>query len=61
MVYTSYERGTKKQRRETYHSYEVVLHRKEQVEIVQAKQKERFQNHANNLKELLEEYIELYG
>ena len=61
VVYTSYEGGKKKQRWETYHSYEAALHRKEQVELVQAKQKERLQSHADNLAELLEEYIELYG
>ncbi len=61
VVYTSYEGGKKKQRWETYHSYEAALHRKEQVELVRAKQKERLQNHADNLSELLEEYIELYG
>ena len=61
VVYTSYEGGKKKQRWETYHSYEAALHRKEQVELVQTKQKERLQNHADNLAELLEEYVELYG
>ena len=61
VVYTSYEGGKKKQRWETDHSYEAALHRKEQVELVRAKQKERLQNHADNLSELLEEYIELYG
>lgn len=35
VVYTSYEGGKKKQRWETYHSYEAALHRKEQVELVQ--------------------------
>lgn len=61
VVYTLYEEGKKKQRWETYHSYEAALHRKEQVELVQVKQKERLQNHADNLAELLEEYVELYG
>ena len=61
VVYTSYEGGKKKQRWETYHSYEAALHRKEQVELIQAKQKERLQSHADNLMELLEEYVELYG
>ena len=61
VVYTSYEGGKKKQRWETYHSYEAALHRKEQVELVQVKQKERLQNHADNLAELLAEYVELYG
>ena len=61
VVYTSYEDGKKKQRWETYHSYEAALHRKEQVELIQIKQKERLQSHADNLAELLEEYVELYG
>lgn len=61
VVYTSYENGKKKQRWETYHSYEAALHRKEQVELIQAKRKERLQSHADNLMELLEEYVELYG
>lgn len=34
-------RWKKKQRWETYHSYEAALHRKEQVELVQAKQREQ--------------------
>ena len=61
VVYTSYEGGKKKQRWETYHSYEAALHRKEQVELIQAEHKERLQSHANNLAELLQEYVELYG
>ena len=61
VVYTSYEGGKKKQRWETYHSYEAALHRKEQLELIQAKQKERLQSNADNLAELLEEYVELYG
>lgn len=60
VVHTSYEGGKKKQRWETYHSYEAALHRKEQVELIQTKQKERLQSHADNLMELLEQYVELY-
>ena len=61
VVYTTYTEGGKKQKWETYHSYEAALHRKEQVELIQTKQKERLPNHADNLTELLEEYVELYG
>ena len=61
VVYTTYTEGRKKQKLETYHSYEAALHRKEQVELIRAKQKERLPNHADNLTELLEEYVELYG
>lgn len=43
------------------HSYEAALHRKEQVELIQAKQREKLQSNADNLAELLEEYVELYG
>ena len=60
VVYTTYTEGGKKQKWETYHSYEAALHRKEQVELIRAKQKERLPNHADNLTELLEEYVELY-
>lgn len=61
VVYTTYTEGGKKQKWETYHSNEAALHRKEQVELIRAKQKERLPNHADNLTELLEEYVELYG
>ena len=54
VVYISYEDGKKKQRWETYHSYETALHRKEQVELIQAKQTERLQSTADNLAEFLE-------
>ena len=61
VVYTTYTECGKKQKWETYHSYEAALHRKEQIELIQAKQKERLQSNADNLAELLEEYVELYG
>lgn len=61
MVYTSYEGGKKKQRWETYHSYEAALQRKEQIELIQAKQKENLQSHAETLSDLLWEYVTLYG
>lgn len=61
VVYTLHEGGKKKQRWKTYHFYVAALHRKEQVELIQAKQKERLQSHTDNLMELLEEYVELYG
>lgn len=53
VVYTIQEGEKRKQRWETYHSYEAALHRKEQVELVQTKQKEPLQSHAGNLAELL--------
>lgn len=61
VVYTTYTECGKKQKWETYHSYEAALHRKEQIKLIQAKQKERLQSNADNLAELLEEYVELYG
>lgn len=61
VVYTLHEGVKKKQRWEIHHSYEVALHWKEQVELIQAKQKERLQSHADNLMELRKEYVELYG
>lgn len=61
VVYTSYEDRKKKQRWETYHSYESALQRKEQVELIQAQQKEKLQSHAETLADLLREYVALYG
>lgn len=37
-----------------------MLYRKGQVELIQAKNKGKLQSLANNLVELLEEYVELY-
>ena len=55
------ENGEKKQKWETYHSYEAALQRKEQIELIQAKQKENLQSHAETLADLLWEYVALYG
>ena len=40
VVYTAYPEGVKKQKWETYHSYEAALQRKEQIELIQAQQRE---------------------
>ena len=61
VVYISYEGGKKKQRWETYHSYEAALQRKEQIELIQAQQKEKLQSHAETLADFLREYVVLYG
>ena len=61
VVYTTYTEGRKKQKWETYHSYEAALQRKEQIELIQAKQKENLQSHAETLADLLWEYVALYG
>lgn len=53
VVYISYEGGKKKQRWETYHSYEAALQRKEQIELIQAQQKEKLQSHAETLADFL--------
>ena len=41
VVYTIYSDGKKKQKWETYHSYEAALNRKEQLNLVQLYEKER--------------------
>ncbi len=61
VVYTAYPEGVKKQKWETYHSYEAALQRKEQIELIQAQQKEKLQSHAETLADLLREYVTLYG
>ena len=59
VVYTTYTEGRKKQKWETYHSYEAALQRKEQIELIQAKQKENLQSHAETLADLLWGYVAL--
>lgn len=61
VIYTTYTECGKKQKWETYHSYETALQRKEQIELIQAKQKENLQSHAETLADLLREYVTLYG
>lgn len=61
VVYTTYTEGRKKQKWETYHSYEAALKRKEQIELIQAQQKEKLQSHAETLSDLLREHMVLYG
>ena len=61
VVYTTYTEGGKKQKWETYHSYEAAPKRKEQIELIQAQQKEKLQSHAETLSDLLWEYVALYG
>ena len=41
VVYTIYEGDKKKQKWETYHSYEAALRRKEQLDLIQQHEKER--------------------
>ena len=61
VVYTVYDGGKKKQKWETYHSYEAALRRKEQLDLVQQHEKERAQYREGTLAQFLEEYVELYG
>ena len=44
VVYTVYEGDKKKQKWETYHSYEAALRRKEQLDLIQQHEKERAKN-----------------
>ena len=61
VVYTVYDGGKKKQKWETYHSYEAALRRKGQLDLVQQHEKERAQYREGTLAQFLEEYVELYG
>ncbi len=61
VVYTIYEGDKKKQKWETYHSYEAALRRKEQLDLIQQHEKEQAQYQEGTLAQYLEEYVELYG
>ena len=59
VVYTIYAGDRKKQKWETYHSYEAALRRKEQLDLVQQHEKEQAQYREGTLAQFLEEYVEL--
>ena len=61
VVYTIYDGDKKKQKWETYHSYEAAFRRKEQLDLIQQHEKERVQYKEGTLALFLEEYVELYG
>ena len=61
VVYTIYDGEKKRQKWETYHSYEAALRRKEQLDLIQQHEKERARYQEGTLAQLLEEYVELYG
>ena len=61
MVYTIYDREKKRQKWETYHSYETALRRKEQLDLIHQHEKERARYQEGTLAQFLEEYVELYG
>ena len=60
VVYTIYDGDKKKQKWETYHSYEAALRRKEQLDLIQQHENERAQYREGALAPFLEEYVELY-
>lgn len=61
VVYTKRTNDGKKQKWETYHSYEEAIRRKEQIELVQTHEKLRLNYQEGSLTKLLDEYVELYG
>ena len=61
VVYTIYDEEKKRQKWETYHSYEAALRRKEQLDLIQQLEKERARHQEGTLAQFLEEYVELYG
>ena len=61
VVYTIYDGEKKRQKWETYHSYEAALRRKEQLDLIQQHEKERAKYQEGTLAQFLEEYVELYG
>lgn len=61
VVYTIYDGEKKRQKWETYHSYEAAVRRKEQLNLIQLHEKERMQYREGTLAQFLEQYVELYG
>ena len=61
VVYTIYDGDKKKQKWETYHSYEVAVRRKEQLDLIQQHETERAKYREGSLAQFLQEYVELYG
>ncbi len=61
VVYIIYGGEKKRQKWETYHSYEAALRRKEQLDLIQQHEKERARHQDGTLAQFLEEYVELYG
>ena len=61
VVYTIYDGGKKKQKWETYHSYEAAVRRKEQLDLIQQHETERAKYREGSLAQFLQEYVELYG
>ena len=61
VVYTIYDGEKKRQKWETYHSYEAAPRRKEQLNLIQQHEKERARYQEGPLAQFLREYVELYG
>ena len=61
VIYTIYDGEKKRQKWETYHSYEAAVRRKEQLDLIQQHEKERAKYQEGTLAQFLEEYVELYG
>ena len=59
VVYTICDGETKRQKWETYHSYEAALRRKEQLDLIHQHEKERARYQEGTLAQFLEEYVEL--
>ncbi len=60
VVYTVYG-DKKRQKWETYHSYEAALRRKEQLELVRSQKKVLSWDQVESLEQFLEKYVRLYG
>ena len=61
VVYTIYDEDKKKQKWETYHSYEAAFRRKEQLDLIQQHETERAKYREGSLVQFLQEYVKLYG
>ena len=61
IVYTIYDGEKKRQKWESYHSYESALRRKEQLDLIKQNEKERARYREGTLVQVLGEYVELYG
>ena len=61
VVYTIYDEDKKKQKWETYHSYEAAFRRKEQLDLIQQHETERAKYREGSLAQFLQEYVKLYG
>ena len=65
VVYTINEKGKRRQKWETYHTREMAMRRRAQIEMLKEVQKEtaqRTEKHScETISEFMEEYVEIYG